>query len=220
MEELQAKLDQLKGKTSLAYKEKLKKKGLKTRLKKKEKKEKVRVKRLEAKAQAKSKKMQASESKPLTKPVFNNEGNLVFSKFDFSELGAKIDKKPAKVIKDPAVALRKVKEQQQHLKKLEEIGEKSKVIEIKEKKAWKTALLKTEGVKIKDDPELLRAAIKKVKKRKEKSEARWKANKKRVLKEQEEKQRKRTENLQARSKEKKLKKLKAQSKRGRIIAGF
>jgi len=220
VEELEAKLSQLRSKPTLAYKEKLQKKGLKTRLKKREKKEKRKLNRQTDKSQSKLVKSEEVENKPFKKPVYNSEGNLVFSKFDFSELGAKDERKVGKVIKDPKIALKKLKEGERKLKTLAESGEKEKVAAIKEKKAWKSAMLKAEGVKLKDDPELLKTSIKKIKKRKEKSEARWKANVKRVEREKEEKQRKRTENLQARSKEKKLKKMKTHAKRGRIIAGF
>ena len=151
------------------------------------------------------------------KPVYNNEGQMIFSKFDFSELGTKKSDIKPHVIKDPEVALRKIKEQEEKIKELKKAGEIEKVKKIIEKKAVKNALLKSEGVKVKDDPELLKKSIVKKKTRKDKSAKKWEARKSKIEKMKQDKQQKRTENIQKKIKEKKGKKLKKLAKKGRII---
>lgn len=71
---------------------------------------------------------------------------MVFSKFDFSEIGAK--KKLPKTEKDPKKILLQLKEKKEKLKAIEQKGEVEKVQLIKEKEAWKTALAKASGEKV------------------------------------------------------------------------
>lgn len=153
------------------------------------------------------------------KPVLNSEGQVIYSKFDFSVLGAKKSdfKKPTK---DPKVLLKKIKEQDKKIKTLKEEGQVDKVQELVEKNAIKTALLRCEGITVKDDTELLKKSIKKKKSKKEKSAKKWEARENKVKRDQEEKQKKRTQNIQARAQKKKIKKLKKASKKGRLIPGF
>ena len=81
---------------------------------------------------------------PKPKPVFNSEGKMVFSKFDFSEIGTK--KKPPK--KDTKKILLELKQKKEKLKAMENLGQKEKVEEIKEKDAWKAVLEKSSGEKV------------------------------------------------------------------------
>lgn len=215
-DELKAKLALLRGKRKLSYKDKLTKKGLKNRIKKKEKREKRQTIKTEKKN---LKQVPTPNSNTKPKPVYNKEGKLIYSKFDFAGTDSK-EKEINKPIKDPVVALSKIKEQDEKLKKLLEAGESEKLKVIVEKKAWKTALMKSEGIKVKDDADLLKKSIKKQKDRKEKSKTKWAQRENKIKKEQEERQRKRTDNIQARAKQKKLGKLKKSAKKGRIIAGF
>jgi len=152
------------------------------------------------------------------KPVFNSEGNMVFSKFDFSEIGTK--KKPPKSEKDPKKALQLLQQKKEKLKELEAAGEKEKAQEIKEKEAWKTALAKSSGDKIKDNPELLKKTIKRTEQQKTKSAKKWDSRIEGVQKTKQESQQKRQENILKRKKDKKTNKLKRASKKGRVIAGF
>lgn len=163
-------------------------------------------------------KTEESDQQPNTvKPVFNSEDKIVFSKFDFANLGKKRHKNQEK---DPKKLLQKLEEQKDKLQKLEESGETEKVIEIKEKTAWKNALAKSEGVKVKDDPTLLKKSVKKKEQKQRSSKNKWERRLQGVQKAKEERQQKRSENIVKRKKEKKNKKLKAASKRGRIIPGF
>lgn len=80
------------------------------------------------------------------KPVFNSEGHMVFSKFDFSEIGTK--KKQQKALKDPKKALQALKDKKEKIKSLVEAGETEKAQELKEKDAWKNVLAKAGGEKV------------------------------------------------------------------------
>lgn len=152
-EELHAKLEGLKNVKRLGYKEKQLKKGLKNKLKKATKREDyLRKKKLikteqDAAGLTTIKKEDGEVHKiPRPKPVFNSEGKMVFSKFDFSEIGAK--KKLPKTEKDPKKILLQLKEKKEKLKAIEQKGEVEKVQLIKEKEAWKTALAKASGEKV------------------------------------------------------------------------
>ena len=184
---------------------------------------------------------------PRAKPVFNSEGNMVFSKFDFSEIGTK--KKPPKSEKDPKKALQIIQQKKEKLKALEEAGEKEKAQEMKEKDAWKAVLAKAGGEKvsiqinisfypvsftflfltsrlpfpifqIKDDPDLLKRTIKRTHQQKTKSAKKWESRIEGVEKAKQDRQHTRQENIDKRKKDKKTNKLKKASKKGRVIPGY
>lgn len=96
-------------------------------------------------------KVEASEplvqmSRP-PKPIFNSEGRMVFSKFDFGELTtpSAIQKKTTL---DPKAALLKIKKVKEKVKHLEEKGEVEKARSIEEKQAWEGAIQRAEGTKV------------------------------------------------------------------------
>ncbi|XP_023016901.2 surfeit locus protein 6 homolog [Leptinotarsa decemlineata] len=226
LSELQQRLEAIKSKKKLTYKEKLTKKGLKNRMKKKnnqnERNAKEKLKRaakLTEKAEVKVEEAQPEEDskKVANKPVFNKEDKIVFSKFDFENVGKH---KKTKQEKDPKKLLKKLKERDEEIQKLKESGEVEKAVEIKEKTSWKNALAKAEGQKVKDDPALLAKSVKKQEQKQRSSKKKWEQRIQKVEKAKEERQNKRTENIQKRKKDKKTKKLKNASKRGKIIAGF
>lgn len=218
LQELHEKLESLRGK-KLTYRDKLLKKGLKNRVLKKRKKDEKKVKKNVKTALGFG---VQSESKPKMKPIYNNEGKMVFSKFDFSESGFKSEVvgKKEKEEKSPHKILKKLEKQNEKLKTLETEGEIEKVTEIREKIAWKRALNRSEGVKVKDNPELLKKTIKREIKQKQKSKKKWDTRIEGMKNRQDEKQRKRTENIQARKKQVKINKMKKAAKKGRIIPGF
>lgn len=93
--ELEEKLQKMKSQNNFSYKNKLQKKSLSSKLnkkiKKKERINKTKVKPIVDRPFSEMSKPQADE-KPnvnIAKPVFNNEGKLVFSKFDFANVGKK-----------------------------------------------------------------------------------------------------------------------------------
>ena len=128
------------------------KKGLKNKIKKKSKKEERKM----QKKLVRTGQMAAGVSKikeengeackvPKQKPIFNSEGHMVFSKFDFSNIGTK---KKSKGTKDPKKILEQIEQKKQKVKELVQSGEKEKAIEIKEKEAWKSVLAKAGGEKV------------------------------------------------------------------------
>lgn len=151
--DLNAKLEKLKDVKKLDYKQKLLKKKLKKRIKKKNKKEErmlqKKLARIEQNA-AGSSRIDTNDKEapkvPKPKPVFNSQGKMVFSKFDFSEIGMK--KKLPKSENNPKKILQQLQEKKEKLKQLEESGDKEKAEEIKERDAWKVALAKANGEKV------------------------------------------------------------------------
>ncbi|XP_005182989.1 surfeit locus protein 6 homolog [Musca domestica] len=147
------------------------------------------------------------------KPVFNEEGKIVFSKFDFAQ-------KKKKSHKNPREILREIKATDKKINELKESGEVEKALEMKNELAWKKAFDKVEGKKVKDDPKLLYKAIKKRKVEKKKAKKQWTERKQKVEKDIAARQKKRQENLDKRSKDKQKNKLKKAAKKGRVIPGF
>ncbi|XP_064457654.1 surfeit locus protein 6 homolog isoform X2 [Ornithodoros turicata] len=158
---------------------------------------------------------------PKTIPVYNKEGKMVFSKFDLAETDVSThERKPAaKVAKQPKRLLKKLDVEAEKLKKLEEKNpEQAK--EVKQKKLWLKAIDKAEGIKVKDNPELLKKTMKRKDKQKKQSRKKWKARTETVEKRQKDRQEKRQKNIKDRKKSKLQGKLKKLKKRGRVIPGF
>ncbi|CAH0559436.1 unnamed protein product [Brassicogethes aeneus] len=219
LSELQERLQAITSKKTLSYKEKLTKKGLKNRMKKKNKRDQKNASAKLIRAQKvteKDVKTEDEDPKP-TKPVFNSEDKLVFSKFDFSDIGKK---KVKKVEKDPKKLLENLKKEKEKISQLKLSGDVEKAIEIKEKTSWKNALAKAEGIKVKDDPTLLKKTLKKQEQKQRSSKKKWENRIAGVEKAKQEKQKKRTENIQKKKKDKKTHKLKTAAKRGKIIPGY
>lgn len=225
--ELQARLEAIKKtKKKMSYKDKLLKKGIKNRLKKQSKHDVKNVKQKLIRAaeleQNKVKEEEGGESSTVTstdnnKPVFNSDNKLVFSKIDFSNIGKSKVKKGEK---DPKKILKNLEKQKEKIEKLETDGNKEKASEIKEKDAWKNALAKAQGEKVKDDPLLLKKSLRKTEEKKKSSKKKWEKRVANVEAQKDERQKKRTENIQKRKKDKKLNKMKKAVKKGKIIPGF
>nr|XP_033322024.1 surfeit locus protein 6 homolog [Megalopta genalis] len=223
-EELHAKLEGLRNVKRLGYKDKQLKKSLKNKMKKMSKREERIMQRKMVKTEQnatggpKIKKDDCDVPKiPKPKPVFNSEGKMVFSKFDFSEIGTK--RKP-KSAKDPKKILLQMKQKKEKLKEMEKSGEIEKAQEIREKQAWNSVLAKASGEKVKDDPELLKRSISRKEQKKKHSAKKWESRLDNVQKGIRERQEKRQENIMKRKKEKKLNKLKKNAKKGRVTPGF
>ncbi|TMW53846.1 hypothetical protein DOY81_001131 [Sarcophaga bullata] len=149
----------------------------------------------------------------MAKPVFNEEGKIVFSKFDFAHKKKNSHQNPREILK-------KIKETDKKINELKEMGETEKALEMKNDLAWKKAFDKVDGKKVKDDPKLLYKAIKKRKVEKKKSKKQWVDRKKKVEQDIASRQKKRNENINKRIKDKQTKKLKRAAKKGRVIPGF
>lgn len=163
-----------------------------------------------------------SLSEPLMvseKPVYNKEGKLVFSKFDFTDSGEIEKPKTDLRGKNYKRLLEKLEKRK---KKAEEVREKSvdAAQKLEEKTTWKTALLKAEGEKVKDNENLLKKAVKRKEKDKKKRQKSWESRTQQVDQDQKKRQDKRKFNLDARKKQKLDKKKKKAVKKGRLIPGF
>lgn len=136
------------------------------------------------------------------KKVVNEKGEVVFSKFDFMERNKKA--KHGGKAREYKKLLAKAENRK---KKLEELKGKDagKAREVQEKQAWKSALEKAEGMKVKDDPKLLKKSLKRQEKQKEKSKMQWKDRKEQQQKQIEEKQKMRQKHLKERAESKKKK---------------
>ncbi|KAB5526335.1 surfeit locus protein 6-domain-containing protein [Coniochaeta sp. 2T2.1] len=101
---------------------------------------------------------------------------------------------PTKKKLDPKSALAKVEAQKRRLAELDDDKRK----DVLEKETWLAARRKAEGEKVRDDEGLLKKAVKRKEKAKQKSEKEWKERKAGVAKGIHDRQKKREANLQAR----------------------
>jgi len=156
--------------------------------------------------------------KKLPKPIFNSEGRMVFSKFDFGELTASATSSTLKkTTNDPKAALHKIKKVKDKVKSLQEKGDKEKAKSIEEKKAWEGALQRAEGLKVKDSVELLTKTIKRNDKKKQQSKKKWDERIASQEKRKDDQQKKRKDNIKNKKDQKKEKKMNRLAKRGKII---
>ncbi|XP_031567448.1 ribosomal RNA-processing protein 14-C-like [Actinia tenebrosa] len=134
--------------------------------------------------------------------VVNDKGEVVFSKFDFMERNKKA--KHGGKARDYKKLLAKAENRK---KKFEELKGKDagKAREVQERRAWKSALEKAEGMKVKDDPKLLKKTLKRQEKQKQKSRMQWKDRKEQQQKQMEEGQKMRQKHLKERAESKKKK---------------
>lgn len=162
-----------------------------------------------------NKTLSKKETEPPTKPAFNAENKIVYSKFEFPEAETKaakskyVSKKPEKLLSN----LKKEKEKHKAM----EVNSPEKTLAIKEKATWMKAIDRAKGIKVKDNPELLKQTIKKQKQRKRQSQKKWEERKNVTKKLQERRQQKRKTNIRAKKQEKIDKKIKRAKKKGRIL---
>jgi hypothetical protein len=167
----------------------------------------------------KLKKELGGDSRPKVK---TETGKVVFSKFDFTadevapELAASAPKKKSL---DPKAALAKIAKQKEMLQMWEEKGRDEKVKRIENSMAWQAAIEKAEGVKVKDDVELLKKSLKKQQQKKKASKSKWEKRSSDLDKKKEGLQMKRKENIMKRKKDKKEGKMKKMVKKGRNVPG-
>lgn len=142
--------------------------------------------------------------------IYNKDSKLFFSKVQIDG-----EKKKKGHDTNPKANLMKLKAQTKKLKELVESGDKSKAKEEKSKILWKAAFEKTEGIKVKDNPEILKKTIKKRKVEKKKSKVKWGERKQKVQEKQDVRQKKREDNLNKRKTDNQKTKMKQAVKKGR-----
>lgn len=159
------------------------------------------------------------ETKTNPKPVYNKDGDIIYSKLDFSENGEVETKKSEFTGKNYKKLLKRVEKKNEKIETLK-TSNPELANSLLEKEKWKKAILKSENVKIKDDPQLLKKSIKKQEKVKKKKSQEWKDRIEHVEAKKQKRQEKRTKNIKEKKKEKLDKKIKRAKKKGRVIPGF
>lgn len=149
--------------------------------------------------------------------VAKNKAKLVFNRINF--LGEETAIAPAPTNTNAKLALDEIKTKQQMYEELEKSGETTKAKELKERDAWNNVLAKAEGVKVKDNVELLKKSIARKERQKKISKNKWEERKNTLEKTKKEKQDKRKNNLLKRKQEKKEKTRKKAIKKGRCVPG-
>lgn len=138
------------------------------------------------------------------KAILNDNGEVVFSKFDFME--TKKGTKQGSKVKRYSKLLAKAEAEKKKLETLQtEDADKAK--ELKDKQLWNKALQKAEGVKLRDDPKLLKKSMKRRDQEKKKSKKQWKDRMDHQNKQIEEKQKLRKSHIKERIEAKKARKL-------------
>lgn len=160
------------------------------------------------------------------KPILNKNGEVVFSKFDFTaDKTLKTKKKDEKLTpvnakpKDYKKLLKKLQEKKEKIEELKKI-EPEKATELETASKWKTAIEKASGIKVKDDISTLKKSVKRMEKKKEKSKKNWEERSKIVEEKKIKAQEKRRKNIEKRKDKKKENKIKQLKKKGRILPGF
>ncbi|KAI9184087.1 Structural maintenance of chromosomes protein 5 [Blastocladiella emersonii ATCC 22665] len=137
------------------------------------------------------------------------EENISFGKVDFGEEKAK-KKGPAN--KDVRAQLAKVEKEKERIAELAELNpEKAKAVQ--EKQAWRKAMLQAAGEKVKDDVKLLKKAVKRKEKAKEKRTQEWGDRKRTADEDLQSRIKKRNDNINKRNEERKAKKMASKKKR-------
>lgn len=147
----------------------------------------------------------------------NSKAKLVFNRLNF--LGEQTTVVPPPTSANAKLALDEIKTKQQMYVDLEKSGETTKAKELKERDAWKNVLAKAEGVKVKDNVELLKKTIARKERQKKVSKTKWEERKMTLEKTKKEKQEKRTNNIMKKKQEKKDKIKKKAIKKGRYVTG-
>ena len=190
------------------------------RLKRKLSKAKLRQRRKAAKQKSKehlSVGHKSHQCETVPKPVFNKDDKMVYSKFDFSENSAKKRSKSGDVPtgKNYKVLLKQAKRKKERISDVEML-EKERAQEMTTKETWKSAMLKAEGVKPKDDPELLKKAAKRREQKKKKSQRKWEERERTRSKQMKERQEKRAKNIARKKEGRADRKVQKAKKRGRV----
>ncbi|XP_014778967.1 uncharacterized protein LOC106875379 [Octopus bimaculoides] len=206
---------------SLQSKRKLLERGVvleRRRIKKQEKKLQKKKKSLSAKTENPTKK----ENKKLEKdvPEVNQEEKFLYGSLEIGDS----NKKKRKTItglhgKNYKQLLAKVEKSEKKFKELE-ITDSEAADKMRSDAKMKAALDKAMGKKIKDNPQLLKKALKRKEKLKMKRKKVWEEREKNVEKKQEAKQAKRVRNIEKRKDKVKTSKSKRSIKRGKILPGM
>uniref|UniRef100_A0A1A7XGU4 Surfeit 6 n=1 Tax=Iconisemion striatum TaxID=60296 RepID=A0A1A7XGU4_9TELE len=112
--------------------------------------------------------------------------------------------------------LSRVEERKEKLEKLREKDE-QKACEMEKKIKWTNLLYKAEGIKIKDDEDMLRASLKKKEKKHAQRKKQWEQRSEHVIEKMQKRQDKRKKNIQKRKQVRTEKKKDRARKKGRVL---
>lgn len=160
----------------------------------------------------------SAKSETVTKQVSDKDSKVIFSKFDFAESNANKKRKRVDVPtgKNYKVLLKQAKKKKEKMSEAE-IQSKDQAQEITKKEIWKSALLKAEGVKVKDNPELLKKAVRRREHKKKSSQRKWEERTKTLAKQTKDRQDKRARNIAKKKEGRANKKIQKAKKRGRVV---
>lgn len=142
----------------------------------------------------------------------------MFNRINF--LGEETAIAPPPTSTNAKVALNEIKTKQQMYEEMEKSGETTEAKKLKERDAWNNVLAKAEGVKVKDNIELLKKTIARKERQKKVSKTKWEERQHILEKTKKEKQDKRTNNLLKKKQDNKEKNKKKAIKKGRFIPGI
>lgn len=148
----------------------------------------------------------------------SSKAKLVFNRINF--LGEETKSVSPSTSTNAKVVLDEIKTKHEMYEEMEKSGETIKAKKLKEQDAWNNVLAKAEGIKVKDNVELLKKTIARKEKQKKVSKTKWEERKNMLEKTKKEKQDKRTNNLLKKKKENKEKNKKKAIKKGRFIPGI
>ena len=166
------------------------------------------------------------------KPILNKQGQVVFSKFDFtadktikSSAGSASAASKSKTAnanvkpKDYKKVLKQLEEERERKEQLRQVDP-AKADELESKAKWRAAIDKASGVKVKDDVDMLRRAVKRQEKKKEKAKKGWAERVKQTEEKKNKVQEKRRANIDKRKEKNREQKMKRLKKKGRVLPGF
>lgn len=156
----------------------------------------------------------SAKSETVPKQVSNKDGKMVFSKFEFTDSLGKKRGKSADVPtgKNYKTLLKKAQKRKEDLSVLDE----EQAQKVSKKEVWKSALLKAEGVKLKDNPELLKKAMKRREQKKKSSQQKWEERQKMLGKQMKDRQDQRANNIAKKKEGRANNKMQKAKKRGRV----
>jgi len=144
---------------------------------------------------------------------------MVFSKFDFSEDSSTKKRKRSDDVatgRNYKALMKKAKKKEDALLRVAEV-DKQQASEMTRKAQWKSALLKAEGVKLKDNAELLKRSMKRRQQQKKSSERKWNERAKTLQSQMKNRQEKRIRNIAKKKEARHEKRIDRAKKRGRVV---
>jgi len=160
----------------------------------------------------------SAKSETVKKQISDKDSKVIFSKFDFAESNANKKRKRVDIPtgRNYKVLLKQAKKKKEKLSEAEILNN-DQAQEMTKKEIWKSAMLKAKGVKVKDNPELLKKAVKRREQKKRSSERKWEERTKMLAKQMKDRQDKRSRNIARKKEGRAKKKIQKAKKHGRVV---